>query len=163
MKIENRPAAIIYLIALLIIPLIYNSCSNGNIYAEVQQIEGTEWSRYNDLNFSAQIGDTITPCDLQITLRNSTDYPYRNIFLFVTTTSPNGESVKDTIEYYLADERGEWLGKGLGDIHDLSVPFRSNILFPISGEYHFRIEHGMRTEDLKGIIDVGIRITKKKT
>jgi len=151
-----------FVIALImVIPIITMSCRHRPVYSEIQQIAGSEWSRFNRLLFKADISDTITACDILLTLRTNAEYPYRNIFLFITTTSPEGYSVKDTLEYFLADEKGNWLGRGLGDVNDLSVNFRSNIIFPESGTYEFRIDQGMRTDYLKGVMDVGLRIVPR--
>ena len=137
------------------------SCVRKNVYSKVYSIDEPGWSIYNQLIFSAPISDTLTPSDILLTIRSNSGYPYRNIFLFITTTSPEGYSIKDTLEYYLADEKGNWLGKGLGDIHELTVPFKTNVVFPYAGNYQFRIEQGMRTDDLEGIIDVGLSIIKR--
>jgi gliding motility-associated lipoprotein GldH len=79
----------------------------------------------------------------------------------VTATSPDGKtSVTDTLQYDLADEQGRWYGRGFGDIHELKLPFRQNVFFPKKGTYHFKIQHGMRTGDLKGVYDIGVRVEK---
>jgi gliding motility-associated lipoprotein GldH len=109
---------------------------------------------------SADITDTANNFNILFTIRNSSSYPFRNIFLFVTTTSPAGASITDTLEYMLADEKGNWYGKGIGDIHELTVQYKSNIYFPEKGIYSFKVQHGMRVEDLSGIYDFGIRIVK---
>ena len=57
--------------------------------------------------------------------------PFRNIYLFVTTTSPDGKTITDTLQYNLADEKGKWYGKGFGDIHELNLPYKSNVYFPV--------------------------------
>jgi len=151
-----------FLFALLIITLMsVTACRQRPVYSEIQQVAGTEWSRFNRLIFKADISDTISAYDIHITLRTNADYPYRNIFLFVTTTSPEGYSVKDTLEYYLADEKGNWFGSGLGDVNDLSVNYRSNVIFPYTGTYEFRIDQGMRTDNLRGVMDVGLRIVPR--
>lgn len=157
----NRIQSIFFIVLVITLLPLFSSCRNRSLYSEVQQVANAEWSRFNRLIFKAEISDTTTACDILITLRTNTDYPYRNIFLFTTTTSPLGFSVKDTTEYFLADEKGNWFGKGLGDIHDLSVQYKSNVLFPYSGTYEFRIDHGMRTDNLVGILDVGIRIVPR--
>jgi gliding motility-associated lipoprotein GldH len=153
-----------YLLAVILlaglVATILPSCIRHNVYSKVYSIDDSGWSIYNQLIFPAPISDTLSPSDILLTIRSNSGYPYRNIFLFITTTSPEGYSIKDTIEYYLADEKGNWLGKGLGDIHELTVPFKTNVIFPYSGIYQFRVEQGMRTEDLEGIIDVGLSITK---
>ena len=104
--------------------------------------------------------DTLNSNDICFILRTGSSYPYRNIYLFVTTIAPDGKSITDTLQYDLADEKGNWYGKGFGDIHELKLPFKSNVFFPVSGTYQINIQHGMRIEDLKGVYDVGLRVEK---
>ena len=110
--------------------------------------------------FDAQITDTTALKNIFFTIRTGADYPFRNIFLFVSTFSPDGHRLTDTLEYFLADDKGNWYGKGFGDIHELKLPYRASVYFPTAGEYKFRIQHGMRAEDLKGVYDIGLRIEK---
>jgi len=110
--------------------------------------------------FDAQITDTIALNNIFFTIRTGSDYPFRNIFLFVSTSAPDGKKFTDTLEYYLADDKGNWYGKGFGDIRELKLPYKSNIYFPMKGEYKFNVQHGMRIEDLKDVYDIGLRIEK---
>jgi gliding motility-associated lipoprotein GldH len=110
--------------------------------------------------FRVPVSDTLKSNDIFFVLRTGSDYPFRNLFLFVTATSPDGKIMADTLQYYLADDKGKWYGKGFGDIHELKLPYRSNVYFPLKGDYTFRIQHGMRKEDLPGVYDIGIRIEK---
>ena len=68
----------------------------------------------------------------------------------------------DTLECILADEKGKWLGTGIGDIYDNQIPFKKNVLFPKKGKYKFEIEQGMRTDIVPLIMDIGLRIEKTK-
>jgi len=110
--------------------------------------------------FRIPVKDTITSNNIYFIIRTGSSYPYRNIFLFVTTTAPGGNSLTDTLEYDLADEKGDWYGKGFGDIHELTLPYKSDVFFPVSGTYQINVQHGMRIEDLKGIYDFGVRVEK---
>ena len=113
-------------------------------------------------SFDVKITDTTALNDIFFTIRTGSDYPFRNIFLFVSTSAPDGKNLTDTLEYYLADDKGVWYGKGFGDIRELKLPYKSNIYFPMKGEYKFNVQHGMRTEDLKGIYNICLRIEKTK-
>ena len=95
-------------------------------------------------------------------LRTGSDYPFRNIHLFVTVATPDGKVITDTLQFNLADEKGDWYGKGFGDIHALNLPYKSNVYFPSKGTYMFKIQHGMRIEDLNGVYDIGLRVEKIK-
>jgi gliding motility-associated lipoprotein GldH len=121
-----------------------------------------EWNLENIPVFKPEITDTISSNNISFTLRTAASYPFRNIFLFVSTTSPAGKTITDTLQYMLADEKGKWYGKGFGDVHELYLPFKSSVYFPAKGIYSFKIRHGMRIETLKGVYDIGLRIEKIK-
>lgn len=146
-------------VILLMVFIIY-ACGKNILYTDSVTIPENNWNISNVPEFIYGSSDTLTKTNVSFTIRTGSDYPFRNIFLFVTTTSPDGISITDTLEYELADERGNWYGKGPGDIHELNLPYRSNVFFPLKGDYIFRIQHGMREKDLKGIYDFGIKIEK---
>lgn len=148
--------------ALLIVMLTLASCRNRSYYSDSAVIPGASWSSDKSIVFNPQIDDTITPFDIELTIRTNPEYPYRNLFLFFTTTSPGGVSIKDTLEYLLSDEKGERFGTGAGAVTSLKVPFKVNVIFPDQGIYRFRIEQGMRREELGGIADIGLIITEHK-
>jgi gliding motility-associated lipoprotein GldH len=68
----------------------------------------------------------------------------------------------------LADEKGNWLGKGAGDLWDNSILFKKNTKFPQKGKYTFTFEQAMRFGDqpamdaLPFIMDIGLTIEKSK-
>jgi gliding motility-associated lipoprotein GldH len=146
--------------SLLIIIFLITACNRDLLYTDTIAMPEQTWELSNVVHFSAPITDTAITSDVYFTIRTGSDYPFRNIYLFASTTAPDGTSITDTLEYYLADEKGNWFGRGPGDIHELNLPYRSNIFFPRKGNYDFRIRHGMRTGDLKGVYDFGIRIQK---
>jgi gliding motility-associated lipoprotein GldH len=121
---------------------------------------GRTWKLLDIQAFKIPVTDTLNSNNVFFTIRTGSSYPFRNIYLFVTTTSPDGKSITDTLQYNLADEKGKWYGKGFGDIHELNLPYKTNVYFPLKGSYQFKIQHGMRVEDLKGVYDFGLRIEK---
>jgi gliding motility-associated lipoprotein GldH len=125
-------------------------------------MKGEIWKLTDTPVFEVPISDTTTSNNVIFTVRNGSAYPFRNIYLFASTTSPDGKTITDTLQYNLADEKGKWYGNGFGDIHELNLPYKSNIFFPRKGIYVFKVQHGMRTEDLKGIYDFGLKIVKIK-
>jgi gliding motility-associated lipoprotein GldH len=146
----------------LLLLLLLSSCNNDVIFTDSVVMQDNIWDLSNVPDFSMQIDDTTQLTDVFFTIRTGSDYPFRNLFLFVTVYSPDGNIMTDTLEYYLADERGNWYGKGFGDIHELNLPYRTNVFFPARGTYLFNIQHGMRIGDLPGIYDFGLRIERSK-
>ena len=112
------------------------------------------------LSFDVEVSDTISLFNFYINIRNTTDYNFSNIYLFLKTNYPNGMFSVDTIEIFLADLQGNWLGKGFGKYKDQQILFRKRGHFPLSGKYRFSFEQAMRNQELIGINTVGIRIER---
>ena len=138
--------------------LTLGSCNSGSVYHEYVTIEGGSWHRDSIFHFEAPIEDSISLNNFFINIRNNSDYPYSNLYLFVTTEFPNGHSTIDTIECILADKDGRWLGSGSGSIKDNKIMLQQALRFPLNGTYHFYLEQGMREEKLEGIEDIGFSI-----
>lgn len=137
-----------------------SACDSNVVFTDSQPMPEITWKLMDILPFRIPITDTLNSNNVFFTIRTGTSYPFRNIYLFVKTTSPDGKSITDTLQYNLADEKGKWFGKGFGDIHELKLPYKSNVYFPMKGSYQFNIQHGMRIENLKGVYDLGLRIEK---
>ena len=138
------------------------SCKINIVYTNSQAMTDETWKLPNIPTFKVPITDTLNSNNVIFFIRSGSSYPFRNIYLFVTTTSPDGKQITDTLQYNLADEKGRWYGKGFGDIHELNLPYKSNVFFPKKGTYDFKIQHGMRVENLKGVYDFGLRIERVK-
>ena len=145
---------------LIISALFLSSCDKNRVFEENKEIPDNLWKVENKIKFEVDVKDTIHPHNFYINVRNSDGFPYRNIFLFITTDFPNGKKAIDTLDCILADENGKWLGDGLGDIFDNQIPFKKRVRFPLTGKYSITIEQGMRVPELPLIMDVGIRIEK---
>jgi gliding motility-associated lipoprotein GldH len=118
------------------------------------------WNVKNKPTFEVKIDDTVSLYNLYVNVRHASHYPYANLYVFVTTTFPNGKTRKDTVECILAEPNGKWKGDGMGDIWDYQSPWMQNIKFPLMGIYKFEYEHAMRMEQVPFIMDVGLRVEK---
>ena len=147
-------------ILILTSSLILSSCNSNVVFSDSKSMSSEIWKLMDISYFKVPVIDTINSNNVFFSIRTGSSFPFRNIYLFVTTVSPLGKSITDTLQYYLADEKGKWYGKGFGDIHELNLPFKTNVYFPAKGIYQFKIQHGMRVEDLKGVYDFGLRIEK---
>ena len=145
---------------LLLMGLFLISCSGNVVFTDSAAMKGNVWQISDIPTFKIQVEDTVSSNSINFIIRTGSSYPYRNIFLFVTTMAPGGNSITDTLQYDLADERGNWYGKGFGDIHELKLPYKSNVFFPLSGTYQVSIQHGMRIRELAGVYDFGLRVEK---
>jgi len=156
MKKDKQRVLLTFLLGVLILV----SCDKNRVFESNIEIPSYQWNKDSILLFHVDIVDTISSHNIFLNVRNTSQYAYQNLFVFLNTTSPTGISLRDTLECYLADDRGKWLGNGWGDIYDNRFLYKRNIRFPVSGTYTFKLVQGMRTKELKYITDVGIRIEK---
>ena len=141
--------------------LIFCACQGNVIFQDQQAIPGKSWHYEDGLAFAVTIGDTLSLHKMYLDIRNSVDYKYSNLFIFMDIEFPDGRVLRDTLECVLADRRGQWTGRGFGRLRFNRFLFRDDVWFPLEGTYTFRLYHGMRDDELYGISDAGIRIEKK--
>lgn len=158
MKAYNN---IVFLCSLLLFALIA-SCNFDKVFEKTENIQKSKWDKNQIIQFDFDVKDTINGYDIFINIRNNNDFRYKNLFLFVNTTSPNGFSKRDTVEITLADDKGKWLGHGIGGVNSIEKTYKKNIRFPVSGNYKIELVQGMRNDILDGIMDVSIRVEKVK-
>jgi gliding motility-associated lipoprotein GldH len=144
----------------IIIFISLSGCDRQKVSEQFQSIPGHKWKSSEPVNFNISIEDTASPMNVMISVRNTGQYQYSNLYLFVTAISPDGSQVRDTTEITLADVHGKWLGKGSAAVYTLYYPFRENIRFPRKGIYRFRLEQAMWIRELEYISDIGLRIEK---
>lgn len=149
------------LIAFILMLTISCSRNRNVLFTDSAVMPGATWSLFDIPDFRIPVNDTLARTNVFFNIRTGSAYPFRNIWLFITATAPDGKNIMtDTLQYDLADQKGRWYGHGIGDIHELKLPFRQNVFFPMKGTYHFRIQHGMRIGNLKGVYDIGVRVEK---
>ncbi len=143
----------------LLIPLAFllGSCNSNALLNKSVRVDG-QWYKDDAATFETIVKDSLQNFDFYLNVRHNVDYRYSNLYLFMQTLFPNGNSSRDTLEIVLATPGGKWLGKGWGDIREDHVLLRKNLRFPLKGKYRFSIWQAMRQDTLTGIQDIGIEI-----
>jgi len=131
------------------------ACHNNIEYSQFCSIPSEKWAIDEVASFDYVIADTAVDYRMLIYVRHTECYPYQNMWLFV-----NNAHRTDTIEFYLADDRGQWLGDKHHGFYEMPVLFEENIHFADTGTYHMEIAHGMRDSLLRGVTDIGLEILK---
>jgi gliding motility-associated lipoprotein GldH len=159
-QVKMKKFLLLYLTLTTVV--LFSSCDSKRIYEENYTIPDQVWNSKNVMVYGVDIEDTLTPCNVYVNVRNASDYPFSNLYLFLETRYPDNKISKDTLECVLADATGKWLGNGSGDIWDNQFLFKKNVMFKRKGKYFFNLEQAMRMQNLPQILDVGIRIEKAK-
>jgi gliding motility-associated lipoprotein GldH len=147
---------------LAVASLILSGCNKNVVYSEYKTFENNEWYAKDRAEFDLEIKDTQSLNNISLMVRHADDYPYSNLYMFVTTSYPDGKVIRDTMEVILANQKGEWQGSGAGDLYDLKVPIKRNVRFALAGKYKFAFEQAMRVDPLPLIMDFGLEIEKAK-
>lgn len=140
--------------------MLLQACDPHLVYENNKKVTADGWRSKDIMKFNVDIPDSNLLYNFYINLRVSRDYRYANIFLFLRTLYPDGEMSQDTIECFLADVDGRWLGKSSGSIIDNRIMLRKNMNFNQSGSFSFEFEQAMRDTVLPHVEDFGIRIEK---
>lgn len=138
-------------ILLLLSSLLLISCDSRTAYMQYHAVPVTGWHQDSVLCYDVTITDTLATYSAIINVRHTEIYPYQNMWLFVGN---------DTIEFYLADDRGQWLGNSRSTTFDMPVLYEEQLTFTHPGTYHYEIRHAMRDSLLRGVSDVGLTIRK---
>lgn len=143
------------------------SCQDNLSYSEFKSMSNGKWLANETVEFEFEEIDSLKSHNLFITIRNDQAFEFSNLFLITEFEHPNGETLRDTLEYQMALPDGSWLGTGHGSIKENKLWYKENIVFQDSGVYKVRVSHAMRKNGdvdgiqmLEGITDVGLQIEK---
>ena len=148
------------LLLIFIISFTFSSCNFSSIYNENVIVEDAKWQKDEAVRFEVMITDSLSNYNFFLNIRNTTDYRYSNLYVFLMTRFPNGNITRDTIECILADTEGRWLGKGWSNLKENNILLKKQLQFPLNGKYVFFVQQAMRDDVLEGIHDVGLQINK---
>lgn len=116
-------------------------------------VDADGWKYGDTLEFALQPADSVWHGDIALSLRHTSAYPYSNVWLEISYL--DGDSITaDTINVVLADDFGNWLGKGLG----LSFQRVDTVLkgLSIATPATFSVRHIMRNDRLTDIEQIGL-------
>ena len=131
------------------------TCRRDIVYSRFSSIPSEKWAIDSVAQFEYAITDTVPDYHMLVYVRHTERYPYQNMWLFV------GNSLhRDTIEFYLAADRGQWLGNKHHGFIEMPVLLEENYHFADTGKYFLTVQHGMRDSILRGVTDIGLEIIK---
>ena len=140
---------------MLIITLL-PACKNKSAYLHFETIPTEGWHQDSVLRYVLTTEDSQGVYDLMFHIRHTPNYPYQNMWLFVTRSTGEVRQT-DTLELYLADGRGAWLGNGRNGLITMAVIYDEQVR--LGGDtMTITIQHGMRDSMLRGVQDVGVEL-----
>lgn len=145
---------------LLLILTILIACDSSRVFEDYVDNKDAFWHLDSVRTFSFEIPDAEQDYNILATFRNSSAYPFYNIyFQFMVTDSLDSVVVRQLKEADLFDPKtGQPLGSGLGDFFDHSIPVLENFRFPSTGQYSVKLQQQMRLDTLPYLLSVGARV-----
>jgi gliding motility-associated lipoprotein GldH len=157
--------------------ILFTSCDNKLIYGKDLDIGYQGWHQDSIFTF---VTDSLTDLPPILTIgfniRNTTDYKFRNLYLFVEINIPGRDKpIKDTIDHLLMTPDGYWtegvVGASIKEsmvyLKDSDVDLKESIAYypyaiqnPEKGIYRIKIQQGMRDSILEDVVSIGTRIEK---
>ncbi|WP_088653460.1 gliding motility lipoprotein GldH [Geofilum rhodophaeum] len=144
---------------LLLLPLFWAACSQGELVREEQHFGAGGWHRDQPAVFEVEVQDTTHLLDIGLTLTHGEDYPYSNLWVFVDVEPENGPALRDTLEFFLSETSGEWLGRQRGDRVEVSAYYQHGVRLARPGTYRFSFQQGMRRELLPEMFQIEFWVT----
>lgn len=159
--IRKLTADILRLCAFLVLTCtFFTSCDESRIFEKNIPVGKAGWNYNDTLKYQVNLEDTTALYNLYINLRHTDQYQFRNIWIMVATTFPDGNKHEERVELELAPPSGIWAGECSGNICFYRGLIQSRFRLNESGLYKFDLVPDMRVNPLKDILDAGIRIEK---
>jgi len=142
------------------------SCTKGEVYYRFYHVQHGKWYRDSSFLFTVdsaaiQPGESYS---LSIELSFNNAYSYQDLWLCVEHNLTDFFPRSDTLYVTVADERGRWLGSGVGGLHQLSIPYlddvRPTARDVITG-YRVKVSHYMDDNPLTGMEKVGLKLVAR--
>ena len=137
-----------------------SSCDDQRVFEENRELKSTNWFIDSVQTFTVKVEEINKPYNVLLNLRNSSSYPYYNLFLrYYLLDSTKKELKSQQLELLLMDPTtGKPTGDGLGDIYAHEFSLLKNYTFPKAGTYTVTLKQYMRQDPLPEIHSIGIRL-----
>lgn len=136
-------------------------CTEAPHYQKHYSFKNNEWDINVKPEFEVEINDVNQEYDFILTLRTTSDYKYNNLWVFWTTTTPDGQKVREPYEIKISNPDGTWIGDNLGTVIENNLHF-SRRKMPQKGKYTFTIEQGITESVIDEVLDIGLTVSEVK-
>lgn len=137
------------------------SCTSVDLYENNVAIPNHRWESSFKPKFNFTIRDTTATYQLYLVFRHTEKYNYNNIWINLSSIPPNDTLRKLHYELPLATNEKGWMATGMDDIYEHRIPL-TNPQHWKAGNYTFMVEQIMREDPLQNVLDVGLRVEKKR-
>ncbi len=140
--------------------MILQACNSLGLFEKTVAFPSRAWSSSNIPSFQFTITDTTALYYIFAVMRHTDAYHFNNIWLNVRTISPGNTSGIQQVNLKLGDNAKGWLGSAMDDIIEHRILLTKYPVKLKQGNYTFMLQHIMREDPLKNVLNAGIRVEK---
>lgn len=141
---------------MILVVVALSSCGSNVFYERYDELDGG-WLYQNTFKHKVDVEDTAQWYNLLINVRHTNDYPYANLWVDLTTTTPDSVVKSQKFDLKLAKPSGQWLGKSWGSTITQERLVR-RVRFAQKGTYQFKLQHDMRVNLVPAVTHVGMSL-----
>lgn len=141
-----------------------HSCHQEDSLVGIISIPDSGWSSDYILEYPLKQSAPGKKADLLYQLQYDPEFPWENIWLSYVLRSPQGDTVMQSTDnlFLFQPGLGKPYGQGCKERLFIDAYFLKGIVLKDTGTYRLRVRQQMRTENLKGIQALGIRMRKSE-
>ncbi|TAH04649.1 MAG: gliding motility lipoprotein GldH [Sphingobacteriales bacterium] len=146
---------------LLLLAITVASCTTIDVFEKSNHFSNQQWAAVDTPIINFTVTDTSSLYNVYLVLRHTDAYNYNNIWVNITTKTPQNTVLNQQLNVELAKNNKGWLGTGMDDIFEHRIRItRQAIALPAKGNYSFTLKQLMRQDPLQHVLNAGIRIEK---
>ncbi|WKN30963.1 gliding motility lipoprotein GldH [Porifericola rhodea] len=154
-----RPQLIIFVFSCL---LSLAACDDQRVYEENYDFADKVWHVDSVPSFRFEISEPNQQYNIYWNVRNASNYPFRNLYVTYFLEDTLGRTISTDLHNMLLfdPKTGKPYGSGMGDIFSHQIMALPEFEFDSAGTYQIRLEQFMRTDSLKEVLSIGVRVEK---
>ncbi|MBM3455564.1 MAG: hypothetical protein FJX80_10500 [Bacteroidetes bacterium] len=140
--------------------VIVSACHSDEIPVGAYSFPEKKWDQKVKPSFELDLSDTSSVHDFFITIRNTTDYKYSNLWIYVEEIPPFGPSNRERHEIPIANPDGSWIGDKTGSIIENKYLIKRGKV-PFIGKYTYILEQAVTDQEVTEVLDISFQVKKK--
>ena len=81
----------------ILISLSAVACTSNDVYFQYQSVAVKGWNKDSVYKFDIPITDTLSSYNVYVNVRNRGEYPFQNLWVFLSKTTPDSIESKDAL------------------------------------------------------------------
>jgi gliding motility-associated lipoprotein GldH len=139
--------------------ILLSSCGKSSLCDKKYDMLQQNWAYQDTLNFAFEVKDTMALYDIVLNVNHLSDYAYRNIYTKIYTQFPDNQRIQQVLSLDVSEPNGKSMGQCSSGKCSVEIALQPDAFFTKTGKYQITLAQFMRSDSLKGIEKIGLRVT----